>query len=732
MQHVENRLRDRQRNECRLAMVESNCGETFSSTPETGQWTHRRHELLLIHGTFAYATEDSGPAWWQRESQFHSWLSKVEGQRYDCQPQAQIFRWNGKNLESERRHAAQRLSRQILGYERGGRKYAIIAHSHGGSVAHHALALTNQAVPGLPNLVRLVTVGTPFLSFRLDFTPWLLLIPLLVSAYCLAVLAAFLVSLYPSSWNEFALFREWKYLLLVPCLTIVVAVTALHVSRVLFGVALNQIRQAMLDRAHRSLRSLITHRFATVFSAEDEAIAAVGGTLALAGEPIIPWPRHLWLGGTDAMLAMIGDQYVIAKLNERTQGADLTALRLRWVGPAPLMAATSAWLDDAASQKLVAHANGSLTEGVTAIRRALTELTWNAEPLGYLRTAASESGFGKGLIHTSYFAVPEVCEIIRKALRGEEPDPKCVRAVAPPKLRSGIFSAIPLFTAYSVAASAVALVPYALTVPYLRPLIGEQVVRDAVDQAPVPSASWEIQQGPPEAVRIVGRLVETDQIAKFASKLAQTNSPLRMYSELALGLADRGLSDLARGYVDTAKRYTQREGTAQIRTIGLSLAISEDKKLYTRALARVGTPAQVDEFAIRITGQIDDRPTSRRAADELAAEATVGFAASGDQAAARHEFGRISDEFVKRDALLAIIEQSTDAGFIESLIAQIHAQDLRQDLQAELISNRHLTLAITDLSRIIGSIDRAAPRAIATSVFAERLGREGGFPTVSR
>ena len=178
-------------------------------------------------------------------------------------------------------------------------------------------------MPGLPNLVRLVTVGTPDLSYRLDLTPWLLLLPLLVSALCLARLATSLVSVYPASLHEFVLFQEWQYLLLVPCLTLVVAVTVFHVSRVLIGVALNQVRQVRLIGAHRSLDSVINDRFATVFSAEDEAIAALGGTLALAGEPLIPWPRRYWLGGIDAILTKIGDQFVTAKLNERMQGADL-------------------------------------------------------------------------------------------------------------------------------------------------------------------------------------------------------------------------------------------------------------------------------------------------------------------------------------------------------------------------------------------------------------------------
>jgi hypothetical protein len=198
-----------------------------------------------------------------------------------------------------------------------------------------------------------------------------------------------------------------------------------------------------------------------------------------------------------------------------------------------------------------------------------------------------------------------------------------------------------------------------------------------------------------------------------------------LYSELALGLADRHRSDLARGYLETARRYTQGEDSAKIKTIGPSLAVSRHMKAYARALARLGLSAQLDDLIVRFTSLIDDDTESRRASDELEAEATVGFAASGDRDAARREFGRISDEYVKGDAVSAAIEQSSDASFIESLIAQLQAEDLRQDLTAELVASRHLTSVIADLSRLVGSIDRAAPRAIATSAFAKRLGLEG-------
>jgi hypothetical protein len=419
----------------------------------------------------------------------------------------------------------------------------------------------------------------------------------------------------------------------------------------------------------------------------------------------------------------LGDQYVVARLNERTQDADLSGLVLRWVGPTPVIAATPTWLDETACQNLMAHANVLLAKSVAVFRRALTDLSWNAQPLAYLTAAASESGAANGLIHTNYFSTPEVRAAIIRALQGDQPDTQSL--IAPPKLRRRTRPGDMLFAAYTIVAGAFVLTPYAISVSYMRPLIREQVVRDAIEQAPVPSASWEVDQGPPETVRLIGRLADIDQITNLASKLPQTSSPLRMYSELSLGLADRGVFDLAQSYINKAKQYTNVDGAAEIRSIGPALAISKYMKSYTRALARLGAIAEIDNFITGITRQIDDGPTSRRAADELSAEAAVGFNMSGNQPAARHELGKISDDFVKRDAVSTMIEHTSDLGFIESVITQILAQDLRLELVAELISKKHSTLAMADLSRLLGSLDRAAPRASAAAAFAERLGREG-------
>jgi hypothetical protein len=121
--------------------------------------------VLLIHGTFAYRTSTEGTAWWQLGSDFQAACSQFLGPSYEVQPSKTVFRWSGANSELERRDAAKHLSELVLEYEDLGKPYLFVAHSHGGSVLFDALMHAHGERPGLPNLLRWVTVGTPFLRY---------------------------------------------------------------------------------------------------------------------------------------------------------------------------------------------------------------------------------------------------------------------------------------------------------------------------------------------------------------------------------------------------------------------------------------------------------------------------------------------------------------------------------------------------------------------------------------
>src|SRR4051794_31883580 len=88
--------------------------------------------VLLIHGTGAAADADDGQKWWQRGSNFVRYLESHFGSSISCQET--VFHWSGANSERARRAAGERLLSVLSSYEKQGRRYHLIGHSHGGSV----------------------------------------------------------------------------------------------------------------------------------------------------------------------------------------------------------------------------------------------------------------------------------------------------------------------------------------------------------------------------------------------------------------------------------------------------------------------------------------------------------------------------------------------------------------------------------------------------------------------
>lgn len=129
--------------------------------------------IILVHGTFAHAyTSDANgeqaPAelqWWQPgsalENDLKTLLDPASG-KLDIIP----FEWTGENSERDRRKGGKELLALMRSLEAKGERYAVVGHSHGGSVVAAALLRAAAEKQKLPNLARWITVGTPFITMK--------------------------------------------------------------------------------------------------------------------------------------------------------------------------------------------------------------------------------------------------------------------------------------------------------------------------------------------------------------------------------------------------------------------------------------------------------------------------------------------------------------------------------------------------------------------------------------
>ena len=118
--------------------------------------------IVTVHGTFERGPE-RGSKWWQIGSAF---TKRLEDRLTKDKRSGEIlpFIWDGENSEKSRRKAGRELLTRCLELEKANKQYVIIGHSHGGSIISHALLYAAQSGHQLPNLVRWLTIGTPFIQ----------------------------------------------------------------------------------------------------------------------------------------------------------------------------------------------------------------------------------------------------------------------------------------------------------------------------------------------------------------------------------------------------------------------------------------------------------------------------------------------------------------------------------------------------------------------------------------
>ncbi|ROP44139.1 triacylglycerol lipase [Streptomyces sp. PanSC9] len=110
--------------------------------------------VTLVHGTFARKA-----AWTQMDSALSRALSAAG-------LQVSRFTWSGRNSFHARAHAARELADHLgrTAREHPGARQWVVAHSHGGNVALHAVERLRQQ--GQVSPVPVVTLATPFIHAR--------------------------------------------------------------------------------------------------------------------------------------------------------------------------------------------------------------------------------------------------------------------------------------------------------------------------------------------------------------------------------------------------------------------------------------------------------------------------------------------------------------------------------------------------------------------------------------
>ncbi len=118
-------------------------------------------KIITIHGTNAGRPNDHGDQWWQKGSLFQTRVQQLIAEPLEFEP----FHWSGANSERQRRKAGARLAKRIAS---NSDPPIVVGHSHGGSVAAHALFyLRLKSRRHFAERLRaLLTVGTPMLRFK--------------------------------------------------------------------------------------------------------------------------------------------------------------------------------------------------------------------------------------------------------------------------------------------------------------------------------------------------------------------------------------------------------------------------------------------------------------------------------------------------------------------------------------------------------------------------------------
>lgn len=531
--------------------------------------------VLLIHGTNAGDPCDSGPRWWQRDSDFFGCLSDELGQHFDCQPEGRVFHWSGENSEVSRRNAGEALAGWILDYEKAGRRYHLIGHSHGGSVAWHALRRAMREVGQLDGLKSWTTVGTPFLHFRARPASGWMLLPISAALAVLALSAPAALS-YGEAIGElrWSSAGEAAVLLALPLLWAVPLLTVLLVLGRFAALRYAAVHERRETRDGEAVYRALWPRYLGLWSPADEAISGLASTLGLSGAVV---PRAKPRGGSrrarlaaaltaplrwlyNGVVARASDELVWDRVSCRLQGNDRSAYELAQVSrsPAPALAAWPS-LPEAADARILALANEQAAATLASVRSmlGLAAEHQSAGP-GLVASIAGSVSF-RELVHNLYFGDADVAALIAQKVRGagrqedahaqwlaegqseEEPAPLPVVPAAPstrPRMLAKLWAGAAAVVLAGIGLGAGAL-HAAYAQPYTRVALVERMLADNA-AASVEHAQFHIDESVGAWSAAMGRAGLGEPAARMAKAIKNPEARAEALANLAHELAVRG------------------------------------------------------------------------------------------------------------------------------------------------------------------------------------------------